>query len=98
MSFLFLLDVWNADQPVLEGKQSQGNNESGKESKDESAISRKKTPAFSQEQHNDAEGKFIPAKHTLANVGVEKLGHLIIVRVRCLIQGKASLSDLSSRT
>ena len=72
--------------PGLQGKQSQGNNENGKVSKDESAISRKKTPAFSQEQHNDAEGKFIPAKRTLANVGVEKLGHIIIVHVRCLIQ------------
>lgn len=69
---MFLLDVWNACQPGLQGKQFQGNNENGKESKDESAISIKKTLVSSQEQHNDTEGKCIPAKHTLVNVGVQK--------------------------
>lgn len=76
---MFLLDVTNASQPGLPGKQSQGNNENDKERKDESAISKKKTLASSQEQHNDAEGECIPAKHTLANVGVAKLEHFIIV-------------------
>jgi len=81
---LFLLAVTNAGQPCLQGKQSQGKNQNGKESKDESAINRKKPPASSQEQHNDAEGKCIAAKHTLAHVDVGKLGHLIIVLCQML--------------